>query len=158
MVRCYCCSNKLFSNCCEPFLLGKVNVGDAEKLMRSRYSAYCTNSYQYVLDTYGASQRKKLTISSLEQSAHDTKWLGLQVLQHQKLDKKNATVEFIVTYADQKKLFQMHEISSFELQEDQWRYTTGVMQEQTGKVKISRNTSCPCQSGKKFKQCCMPKV
>ena len=158
MARCYCCSIKPFSECCEPFLSRNENAGDAEKLMRSRYSAYCINNYQYILGTYGELQQKGLTSSAFEQSAGNTKWLGLQVVKHLKLDDHNATVEFIATYAEHKKLYKMHEVSSFELQKGQWRYTSGVMQKETGKIKISRNSSCPCQSGKKFKQCCMSKI
>lgn len=158
MSHCYCCSGKLFSECCEPLLLGQVSAPDAEALMRSRFSAYCTKNYDYILSTYGSQQRSQLTSESLAESAAGSKWLALKVIDFQAQSQYTATVEFIATYSESKNLFQMHELSSFELQDGMWRYTTGIMKENTGKLKIGRNDSCFCGSGKKFKQCCMRRI
>lgn len=158
MSSCYCCSGKSFAECCEPYLLGKCHAPDALALMRSRFSAYCVKNYDYVLATYGANQRKSLTYETLSDSASNTKWLALQVIDFQPLTPQTASVEFIASYAESKNLHQMHERSSFELQQGHWRYTDGVMKEKTGKVKLGRNDPCVCQSGKKFKQCCMRRL
>lgn len=126
--------------------------------MRSRFSAYCTDNYQYILNTYGDIQQRGMTVESLAASAQNSIWLGLQVIQHRIISATSQQVEFIATYADKGNTFIMHEISQFELQSGQWRYTNGDMQADTGKVKLSRNAPCPCCSGKKFKQCCLNKV
>ena len=157
MKNCYCCSGKSFSDCCEPLLNGINSASNAEQLMRSRFSAYAMGNFPYILETYGNEQRLNLTESALAESFGNTKWLGLKVVEHNMLSSSAATVEFVATYSEKKQLFQMNELSSFELQGGQWKYTTGVMQNGTGKIKMSRNVICFCGSGKKFKQCCLNK-
>ena len=90
-------------------------------------------------------------------------------------------VEFVVTYIQAGKLHQFSEVSRFlpilspaiiaetnaptfempvdgqnvdatTLQHWQWRYIDGVLSSRPSKS-IGRNDSCPCGSGKKFKQC-----
>lgn len=158
MSSCYCCSGKLFANCCEPYLLNNKQAPDAQALMRSRFSAYCTSNYDYILATYGAEQRKKLTCEALKGSAGESRWLALDVIDFNAISNQTANVEFIATYADSGNLYRMHELSNFELQDGTWRYTTGQMKEHTGKLKMGRNDPCFCKSGKKFKQCCMRKL
>ncbi|MBE1298915.1 MAG: hypothetical protein GJ680_03255 [Alteromonadaceae bacterium] len=156
-MKCYCCSGKSFNECCHPFLEGSNKAATPEQLMRSRFSAYCLENYEYVLNTYAPLNRKGLSVVELANSAKDTFWLGLQVLQSHNRD-SDGIVEFIATYASGKSIYSMHERSSFATIHGTWYYTTGEMLEQTGKVKISRNDPCPCQSGKKFKQCCSRKL
>lgn len=158
MSRCHCCSGKQYAECCEPVINGKLAAKSAEELMRSRFTAYCIRDYQYIFETYGSLQRSKLSTTSLADSAENTRWIGLEVVKYKSLTSLTATVEFIATYAEGKTLFQMHELSDFERQDGVWRYTSGVMKDKTGKIKLSRNAPCPCQSGKKFKQCCMTKI
>jgi len=52
MKKCPCCSNRSFSECCEPFLVGKKIPGTPEELMRSRYSAYATGLVDYIEPHY----------------------------------------------------------------------------------------------------------
>ena len=125
--------------------------------MRSRFSAYCIEDYHYILATYGKVQRSRLSLAELQESSKDSQWLGLSVVDSRSLTDTTASVEFIATYIHNKAVYQMHEVSMFELQDNQWRYTTGEIQQNTGKIKLSRNAPCPCHSGKKFKQCCMKK-
>lgn len=155
MQDCYCCSGEKFELCCGPILSGDAKAKNAEQLMRSRFSAYCTDNFQYILDTYGAEQRQNLTTEALKSSAGDTRWLGLQVIAFKETSEQTAQVEFVAFYKDAGNVYQMHEISDFELQQQHWKYTTGQMQADSGKIKLSRNAPCPCNSGKKFKQCCL---
>lgn len=156
-MKCYCCSGKSFSDCCHPLLTGTDKATTPEQLMRSRFSAYCSGHYDYVLNTYAPDNKKGLSVAELEQSAHETLWLGLQVLQSHSRENQGI-VEFIATYASGKTLYNMHERSCFIRINETWFYTTGEMLAQTGKIKVSRNDTCPCQSGKKFKQCCSRKL
>ncbi len=50
-MNCYCQSGRTFGACCEPYLGGDQSAPSAEKLMRSRYSAFCTKNIDYVEET-----------------------------------------------------------------------------------------------------------
>jgi SEC-C motif-containing protein len=63
-------------------------------------------------------------------------------------------VELKAYYQIDNQYYVMHELSDFELVDNQWFYTSGTMLDGTGEVKPQRNTPCPCGSGKKFKKCC----
>ncbi|BDX06758.1 YchJ family protein [Planctobacterium marinum] len=158
MQTCYCCSGRPFDTCCKPLLNGVEHAINAEQLMRSRYSAYKLSKFDYILDTYGEAQKSQLSIEQLRDSAQDTIWIGLDVVGFKPVSESQAYVEFKAFYKDNNQFFQMHEISEFEYQQGFWKYTTGQMQEDSGKIKLSRNAPCPCQSGKKFKQCCLSAV
>jgi SEC-C motif-containing protein len=59
MQTCYCCSGKVFEECCRPILDGVRKASTAEELMRSRYSAYATASVEYILQTTSPTPRPK---------------------------------------------------------------------------------------------------
>jgi SEC-C motif-containing protein len=149
---CYCCSNRLFSDCCEP-IIKNISALDPEQLMRSRFSAYAVKNYAYVLATYAPEQRRNLDLSTLRESAKNTRWLKLDVLGYSEKDAVGL-VEFIATYALDADYFCIHELSSFIKQDAHWYYTTGVMQNKSGKFTPNRNDECPCGSAKKYKKCC----
>ena len=62
---CYCGSGNSFSDCCEPFVKGIKNAPTAEKLMRSRYSAYASQEADYLFATTHISTRKYLFNSEM---------------------------------------------------------------------------------------------
>ncbi len=78
-MRCYCCSSKPFDECCEPFIKGDKHPSSAEQLMRSRFSAYATAHYQYILETYTKEKQKDLSVEDLVQSAQGATWFALKV-------------------------------------------------------------------------------
>lgn len=149
---CYCCSNRLFSDCCEP-IIKNTSALDPEQLMRSRFSAYAVKNYAYVLATYAPEQRRSLNLSTLRKSTNNTRWLKLDVLGSSERDAVGI-VEFIATYALDTDYFRIHELSSFIKQDAHWYYTTGVMQNKSGKFTPNRNDECPCGSAIKYKKCC----
>lgn len=65
MQTCYCCSGKLFEECCKPILDGVRKASTAEELMRSRYSAYATASVEYILRTTHMSTRKLYDLTTI---------------------------------------------------------------------------------------------
>jgi SEC-C motif-containing protein len=152
-MHCYCCSNLLFSDCCEP-IIKNTSAEKPEQLMRSRFSAYAIKNYAYVLATYAPTQRQQLSVKALSDSADSTIWRKLDVLASASTD-KIGSVEFIATYTVGGEYFAMHELSHFIKQDNKWYYTTGVMQDKSGKLTPSRNDHCPCGSGKKYKKCCL---
>ena len=78
-MRCYCCSSKSFDECCEPFIKGDKYPSSAEQLMRSRFSAYATAHYQYILETYTKEKQQGLSVEDLAQSAQGATWFALKV-------------------------------------------------------------------------------
>ena len=121
--------------------------------MRSRFTAYVIEDYQYILQTYTSSQRVKLTVNELFNSAQGTHWLSLQVLAHH-AQKNTAQVEFKVIYRIHNCFYLMHELSDFIFSKGKWLYSHGVIQRGSGEVTPERNSQCVCNSGKKFKKCC----
>ena len=149
---CYCHSQQPFGQCCEPLLKGKA-APSAEALMRSRYSAYATGKFDYVLETYSQEKREQLSLDDLQENAEATQWLALQVEQHHP-DGETAEVQFCAYFKEQGKLYKLHELSRFVRESQQWKYHDGDILPDTGPVKIGRNDACFCASGRKYKQCC----
>lgn len=151
--NCWCGGDLAFEQCCQPIISGKIEPNNAEVLMRSRFTAYVIEDYQYILQTYASKQRTGLNVSQLADSALDTQWLHLQVLAHH--PKQNtAQVEFKAFYQVDGHYYVMHELSDFVLENGRWCYTTGVIQKDSGEFSPERNSQCLCGSGKKFKKCC----
>lgn len=119
--KCYCGSDKLFSDCCEPYIQGKAKAPSAEALMRSRYSAYCTNHPEYLLATTHSSTRKHHNLKDIQTFASENHWVKLEVL--------NATetiVEFKAYYLDKSLIpHTHHEKSTFKKEGEDWYYVDG---------------------------------
>lgn len=118
--------------------------------MRSRYSAFVLQLFDYLLLTHAAEFRADLNKAALAEAKPD-QWLGLQVFDSEQLD-DNGQVHFCAWFRDGGHLGAIHEVSQFSLKQGQWFYTTG---EQLPVKLPGRNDACICGSGKKFKQCCL---
>lgn len=153
-MRCYCCSDLPYSDCCERFIKGQHLPQTPEQLMRSRFSAYCIGAYRYILDTYDSPSRRNLDEASLAEQAKENVWFALQVVPQDHNDK----VEFKAYYFHQGRPHLLHETSGFIKESGRWVYSTGQLHNDFGKISIGRNDPCPCLSGKKFKQCCLKKA
>lgn len=152
-MQCYCNKPLAFESCCEPLILGKQMANSPEELMRSRFSAYVIQNYDYILATYAPVQRIKLSLNELIDSAASTKWLRLFV---HNSEQKNTSgkVEFSAYYQLDGQVYLMHETSDFIFENKQWYYTTGLIHKDSGAYVQQRNDLCLCASGKKFKKCC----
>lgn len=121
--------------------------------MRSRFCAYATANYRYILETYAPEKQKTLSIDALRQSDSDSQWLKL-IVHNQQTEVNTATVEFSAYYRVEHAFYVLHELSNFNLIDSKWYYTSGEISADSGTVKPARNEPCLCGSGKKFKQCC----
>ena len=151
-MRCYCLSDKPFSNCCQPTIEGKQSAQTCEQLMRSRYSAYCVNTADYLVATHWPVDIKSKT--EIQSSIDSTQWVGLKIIHsgetlNRSGDATVGSVEFVAFYQGNG-IEQLHEKSFFKKIEDRWFYLYG---EQLPPVKIGRNELCFCGSGKKYKKC-----
>lgn len=121
-INCFCGESKPFERCCESFISGKESAPTAEKLMRSRYSAYATHQGDYLV----ATTHKTARTSNLKQDS--LQWAIAN--QWQKLEVLTATatvVEFKAYYIDASKNPQIHHERSTFVQEDGlWYYVDGT--------------------------------
>lgn len=148
---CPCGSKKQDKYCCSLYLSGKKQPETAEKLMRSRYTAFYHGNIDYLIATLHPDQRNPDDYPSLTNSVNNTTWLGLTILNTQKGKKKDVTgiVEFEAIYqANQPG--QLHERSRFVKTDGQWFYVDGDIL--PGTIPKPKEP-CWCNSGKKYKQC-----
>ena len=80
---CPCASNLTYDRCCEPYLTGKKTPQTAEKLMRSRFTAYALARADYLAATTAAGEREKLDVAELERYCKAVKCISLKVLSTQ---------------------------------------------------------------------------
>jgi SEC-C motif domain protein len=116
---CPCHSGKPYADCCQP-LHGGHAAPNAERLMRSRYSAYALKLPDYILQTWHSDTRPaSLGLEDL----NGIKWLRLEVVSHTQIDNTHAEVEFIATFQSGKqRKSQLSEHSQFVRMNDRWLY------------------------------------
>lgn len=122
-IDCPCGSGALYQDCCEPYHLS-LAAPSAEKLMRSRYSAYVLGLEEYLLDTWHPSTRPQY----LNLANDRTKWLGLEVKRLEPND-ESAIVEFIARYKINGKAEKLHETSRFKRIAQRWFYVDGEFED-----------------------------
>lgn len=121
-VRCPCLSGFTYSECCKPFHDG-VAAPTAEKLMRSRYSAYALGKADYLLDTWHPRLRPELIVVD-----DDVRWYRLDILGRTGggiLD-TTATVEFVAYFRQDGSAGSQHENSRFVRENGRWFYLDAV--------------------------------
>ncbi len=120
-LNCYCCSEKLFKNCCQPYLIGQKKAVSAQTLMRSRYSAYATHNSNYILETTHYTTQKNFNQADILEWSITNQWLKLEIL-----NSTETTVEFKAYYKDSDKLIHVHhEFSTFKKENEIWYYVDG---------------------------------
>lgn len=152
-VPCPCGSQKPLNQCCDVYLQGQLPAPTAEKLMRSRYSAYCLKNIDYLFNTEHPKYRKPNSRAMITATANSLIWLGLTVLNTErgKSEDETGIVEFIAVYQEGKSVAQLHERSNFIKEKGKWYYTDGEILPPIQPKK--KNEPCWCNSGKKFKLC-----
>ncbi len=149
MQICPCNSKNLLANCCGQYHAGEP-APTAEKLMRSRYSAYTLGLIDYLVATTLPAQQKLLDENGIRAWSTQSTWLGLDVQNFQELaDKIHATVTFVAKWKDAQGEHQHLEKSGFVKIKDRWYFL-----DPTAPVNLGRNDACPCGNGTKFKKCC----
>ena len=106
-------------DCCGPLHAGSP-APNAERLMRSRYSAFVLGLEAYLLSTWHESQRPGSL--ALEAGA---KWLGLEIKDHQSTGTHTAEVEFVARYRVAGRAVRQHERSRFVREGGHWFYVDG---------------------------------
>lgn len=146
---CPCGSGLALSECCGLYH-AHCSAPDAERLMRSRYTAYVLGLVDYLKSTTLPLQQAALDVESIRQWSQSSRWLGLEVGAVESLSPKHAKVRFQVRWQDASGTEHLHqELSSFVQVAGTWYFIDPTVPVQRG-----RNDPCPCNSGQKFKKCC----
>ncbi|MFI5357490.1 MAG: YchJ family protein [Opitutales bacterium] len=152
---CPCGSGRTFGQCCEPILKGATAAGDAEALMRSRYTAHVVHDTRYLDRTYLPTLRHPATEPS---APGPTQWVKLEIHRHDAQVRPGVShVDFSAHFTEEGAAGVHHEKSEFELIDGAWIFTRTLRQGPAPVVtatKVGRNDPCPCGSGKKYKKCC----
>ena len=121
--RCPCGSGDVFDACCGPILAGRP-APTAERLMRSRYTAFARGDAAYLLRSWHPSTRpERLDLDE------DVRWLRLDILAKTgggPFDTEGL-VEFEAIHRDPAARGVLHERSRFVREGGQWYYVDGVV-------------------------------
>ncbi|WP_299331042.1 YchJ family protein [uncultured Psychrobacter sp.] len=145
-----------YSDCCQPYHNGLKKAETAERLMRTRYSAFVKVLPEYIVTTTLPVQQSLLDVAAIEDWAKQTPWAELEIIQHTpKLGKRHAQVEFKAFYttADAQQAAH-HERSTFVKIKDEAHKETWFFLDPTVAMSVTQKQPCICGSGEKFKRCC----
>lgn len=158
-----------YSECCQPLHQGEKRADTSEALMRSRYSAFVMVLTDYIIKTTLPAQQALLDKSAIKAWAEQTRWAGLEIINHSlKVSKRHAQVEFKAYYYEDQlgspKLSAHHELSTFVKikyhKSSSKNETTGAESlyflDPTVGMTLTQKQPCICGSGEKVKRCCGP--
>ncbi|MFC5552014.1 YchJ family protein [Massilia aerilata] len=142
---CPCGSTLPILRCCGPYIAGAELPPTAEKLMRSRYTAYVMGVEDYLRATWHPSTRPSDPIIDKNEKIQ---WLGLEIKSALRLRQRKAdlpeqtdqdTVEFVARFRVNGRGQRLHEISHFVREAEtpgdpgsimRWFYVDGSFPEQ----------------------------
>ncbi|MFE6994838.1 YchJ family protein [Microbacterium sp. NPDC057659] len=119
--RCPCSSGNVYSECCGPIIAG-APAPTAERLMRSRFTAFVIGDEQYLLRSWHPSTRPGgLDLDDA------TRWLWLEITLTEGGGSFDAegTVVFVAAYRDASGRGELRERSRFVREGRDWLYVDG---------------------------------
>lgn len=156
MLLCPCGSQNTYEHCCGLYLNKEQRPQTPEQLMRSRYTAYSLAKIEYITNTMKGKALSGFNSNEAKTWAERVTWIGLKILNTYMETPEKGFVEFTASFLERNQLQGIHELSEFHKEHETWFYVDGVNKQvpnKSNKQKIARNSSCPCGSGKKFKNC-----
>lgn len=143
------CGGGQYEACCQTFHEFVRLPEHADKLMRSRFSAFFLKNVEYVIATTVPAQQALLDKSALQAWAEGMNWTHLEVMSHNKVGKRHAQVRFRA-YFDNGRGREVHdELSAFVKIEERWYFLDPTLP-----MTLTNKQPCLCGSGDKFKVCC----
>ncbi|ABD90073.1 YchJ family protein [Rhodopseudomonas palustris] len=126
-MKCLCCADKPFDQCCGPLLAGTTPAATPEALMRSRYAAYVRKDFDYILNSTDPQVRDELDHDANRAWMDGSTFTGLDILSSSQQGSRGE-VEFIAwfrqgTGPEQKH----HERSEFRKHRGRWFFREGRM-------------------------------
>ncbi|MCR2763478.1 YchJ family metal-binding protein [Microbacterium sp. zg.B48] len=118
---CPCGSTATFGGCCGPLLRG-APAPTAERLMRSRYTAFVLGDDDHLSGSWHARTRPDAV-----DSASGPHWTGLEILDTEGggVEDAGGVVEFRARWTDRGTRGELHERSRFVRQAGRWWYVAG---------------------------------
>jgi len=125
-LKCYCCSELSFEECCGRWIDHEEVPETPEQLMRSRYSAFNTKSYGYLISTHDPQTRSATDLAGYKEFAESVVFSKLEILSTSS-EKNKGVVDFIAHYTNKADGVEAshHEISQFRKQAGVWYYRQG---------------------------------
>lgn len=123
---CPCCSGQSYEHCCQPLIHGK-RAATPLQLMRSRYSAYALENFDYIEATMCGNALKAFQKNRPSSASSPPQWYRLDIIKSSPIsdDDTHGTVEFIAHYRLGQQTQQLHETSQFEKINRRWFYVDG---------------------------------
>ncbi|WP_256107381.1 YchJ family protein [Streptomyces sp. ODS05-4] len=120
---CPCGLPAAYGDCCRPLHTGERTAPTAERLMRSRYSAFATGDTAYLLRTWAPATRPARL--ALDRAM---RWTGLEITgaTDGSLFHSTGTVTFTARYTHGGESGALREHSRFEKDGGQWVYVDGT--------------------------------
>ncbi|QFU75743.1 zinc chelation protein SecC [Halioglobus maricola] len=120
--ECPCGSGGDYADCCAPYVGGAAIAPSAEKLMRSRYSAFAKGVSDYLLASWHPSTRPSRVRLDDEQ-----RWIGLTIKDTEAGGEGDSAgvVEFVARFKVNGRGHRLHERSRFEKIDGRWYYLDG---------------------------------
>lgn len=165
-MNCYCHSGINYGNCCKLFIEDGYLPDSVDKLMRSRFTAFCAGSSEYLKNTWIKEEEPQ------DLSSEPMNWVHLNVLgfsnkvsnpkppipKHLTHYRGEITeigsVEFEAILIEKNSYYTHKEKSIFFKLKDKWLYAYGEIDNlNSGMKKLSMSMLCPCDSGLKVKRC-----
>jgi SEC-C motif-containing protein len=116
--RCSCMTGETYGSCCGPLHAGAA-APTAERLMRSRYSAFAIGDADYLAATWHPS-----TVPAELDLNPDQQWFSLEIVSRTQggmLDTEG-TVEFRAKYRFEGDRYEQYEVSRFVRVDKRWVY------------------------------------
>ncbi len=123
---CPCGTGQAYAACCGRYLEQGQFPDTAERLMRSRYTAFVLRREDYLLATWHASTRPgELNLAVTP----PTQWLGLKIARAEAgcVDDSEGVVEFVARYRINGRAGRLHERSRFVREDRRWFYLDGQL-------------------------------
>lgn len=121
--RCPCLSGNAFGDCCGPVLAGTTPAPTAERLMRSRFTAFAVGDVDHLRRTWHPSTRP----GDLDLDPA-TRWYRLDVLRTERggpFDREGV-VEFTAHHRGPEGAGSQHEVSRFVREGGAWLYVAAL--------------------------------
>ncbi|MBF0107048.1 MAG: YchJ family protein [Deltaproteobacteria bacterium] len=156
LAPCPCGTGINYENCCQPHILGLEKPLSAEKLLRSRYTAFVAGETDYIKTTHHPDTAKDLDMQSIIEWSRNSSWLSLEIINIDESTEKDTTfIEFCAKYTQKDGTHHHNETSIFKKKDDTWFFYDVKKNKPIVKDPApGRNDPCTCGSGKKYKKCC----
>ncbi|MBL8678748.1 MAG: hypothetical protein JNK05_06265 [Myxococcales bacterium] len=129
---CPCHSGEQYESCCGPLHKKTTEAPSAERLMRSRYSAFALKLVPYLYETFHSEHPdRKLpkgeVMRGLRDAAESFRYMGLRILSSREDEAKGeAQVLFHARLFERGQDRSFVELSTFRKEDGGWRYVDGV--------------------------------